>query len=300
MFGNSFRCFLVAAETLNFSEAARQLGVSQQAVSKAVSRLEEKLDLTLFTRERRSLQLTPAGAACYTLFRETSAHLQKDLEDLRAQAKQDHRVLSVGYQNYIDLTELLASGINRISEKNSNLTVVCEGHSPASLLDGLVSGRLDLILLCQRFLPEKARFQTAFLTQLPLLLLYFSLSDHSLTSLRRAPFIIDRLESETDDALEIRVQQEVSRIGLTPRQIVVTPNRDSAYAAAEMGQGVLLCTSLSRFLGSSSAKVFDTGVSDNLVCCWRSRAHNPLLAEFAQILQDSAGELNWKQPFDNL
>ena len=294
LFGNSVRCFLVAAETLNFSQAARQLGISQQAVSKAISRLEEKLDLTLFARDRRVLQLTQSGAACYALFKETSVHLQKDLEDLRARAKQCQRTLSVGYQNYVDLTELLAVGITRIKETNSDLAVVCEGHSPAGLLDGLTSGRLDLIILCQRFLPEKSRFQTAFLTELPLLLLYFSLGDHNLDTLRRAPFIIDRLEGEADDALEVRVEQETTRIGLIPRQIVVSPNRDSAYSAAEMGQGILLCTSLSRFLASSDARTCDTGVSDNLVCCWRGRAHNTRSAEFAQILQDSAGELNWK------
>lgn len=294
MFGNSVRCFLLTAETLSFSETARRLGISQQAVSKAVSRLEEKLELPLFSRSHRTLQLTPFGASCYTLLKETSNYLQKNLDDLRAQAVHSPRTLFVGYQNYVEITGLLAPGISQIRETNSSLNVVCERYSPASLVDGLLSCKLDIALLCQRFLPKNFRLRITPLTRLPLLLLFsstFSLTGHDLASLRKAPLIIDRLENESASALETRAQREAALVGLEPERIVVTPNRDSAYAAAEMGLGVILCTSVSRFISLPGVKVCDTGVSDHLVCCWHSQMSSPLSEEFAQILQNVAATL---------
>lgn len=292
MLGRGIQCFLVTTETLSFSETARRLGVSQQAVSQSILRLEQKLGLPLFSRSRRTLQLTQFGTDCRTLFQETSNYLEKRLDDLRAQALQTPRKLFVGYQNYLDLTELMASSIQQIKEKNSTLTVVCERYSPAGLIDGLFSGKLDVILLCQRFLPEKAPLQRVFLTRLPLLLLFsssFSLTGHDWPSLRKAPFIIDRLEGENDLDLEMRAWKEADRAGMEPERIMAAPNRDSAYIAAEMGQGVLLCTSISKFASVHGMKTCNIDASDDLVCCWHAHRSDPFAKEFAEILKNRAG-----------
>lgn len=55
--------FLVAANTGNFSSAADQLFVTQQALSKSLAQLERKLGTPLFERVGRVQMLTPAGRA---------------------------------------------------------------------------------------------------------------------------------------------------------------------------------------------------------------------------------------------
>jgi DNA-binding transcriptional LysR family regulator len=57
------RCFGQVATLLSFSRAAARLGLSQPAVSQAVSRLERLTGLRLFERTSREVQLTPAGKA---------------------------------------------------------------------------------------------------------------------------------------------------------------------------------------------------------------------------------------------
>ncbi|MBR5783205.1 MAG: LysR family transcriptional regulator [Clostridia bacterium] len=52
---------LVLSETLNFSKAAEQLGISQSALSKQIQNLERDLGVVLFNRNRSPLSLTPAG-----------------------------------------------------------------------------------------------------------------------------------------------------------------------------------------------------------------------------------------------
>ncbi|MCB2223257.1 MAG: LysR family transcriptional regulator [Actinobacteria bacterium] len=62
--------FAMAAETENFSEAARRLGVTQPTVSLHIRSLEERLGIDLFTRSGRNVVLTDAGRALIPLARD--------------------------------------------------------------------------------------------------------------------------------------------------------------------------------------------------------------------------------------
>ena len=56
-----YKVFYHVASTLNFSEASKQLFISQSAVSQSIKTLEKKLDQTLFIRSTKRVQLTPEG-----------------------------------------------------------------------------------------------------------------------------------------------------------------------------------------------------------------------------------------------
>jgi DNA-binding transcriptional LysR family regulator len=65
--------FLAAAETENFSEVARQLGISQPSVSMQIRALESRMGVELFHRSGRSVTLTEAGQALVPLARSLAA-----------------------------------------------------------------------------------------------------------------------------------------------------------------------------------------------------------------------------------
>lgn len=56
-----YKVFYYVASTLSFSEASKQLFISQSAVSQSVKVLEKKLNQNLFVRSTKRVQLTPEG-----------------------------------------------------------------------------------------------------------------------------------------------------------------------------------------------------------------------------------------------
>lgn len=62
----SMSIFRRVAETENFSEVAREMGISQPTVSKQVAALEKHLDAKLINRSTRQLSLTDVGKQYYS------------------------------------------------------------------------------------------------------------------------------------------------------------------------------------------------------------------------------------------
>ncbi len=74
---NPIRAFEAAARHLSFTLAAKELNVSQVAVSRQVHVLEKYLEVTLFERGARSVELTPEGARLLPSLTQAFADIEK-------------------------------------------------------------------------------------------------------------------------------------------------------------------------------------------------------------------------------
>jgi DNA-binding transcriptional LysR family regulator len=79
----SLRYFVAVAEELHFTRAAERLYVAQQALSRAIGRLERQLGVHLFIRSTRRVALTPEGERLLVRARELLALNDRILEELR-------------------------------------------------------------------------------------------------------------------------------------------------------------------------------------------------------------------------
>jgi DNA-binding transcriptional LysR family regulator len=62
--------FVIAAETLNFTQTAKRLHLTQSSVSQHIKSLENQLGVQLFERKGRSLEITDAGMVLLPMARE--------------------------------------------------------------------------------------------------------------------------------------------------------------------------------------------------------------------------------------
>ena len=107
------RYFEVVAEELHFGRAAARLLIAGPSLSQQIMALERDLGVKLFVRDRRSVALTPAGAA---LLPEVRALLER-AENLRRRADRlsGAEPVRIGYVNWLP-TDLIArtSGVAQL------------------------------------------------------------------------------------------------------------------------------------------------------------------------------------------
>lgn len=85
----ALRALDTAARYLNYTRAARELNVTQSAISHQIRHIEELWELRLFERRGRHLTLTPAGHALVPIVRQFLERLESTLRELKADEQRD-------------------------------------------------------------------------------------------------------------------------------------------------------------------------------------------------------------------
>lgn len=86
--------FEAAARHLSFTQAARELNVSQPAISHAVKRIEAALGVRLFHRRHRAIALTEAGARFYNDVSQGLMQVLQSAERIALAGRSGHVTLS--------------------------------------------------------------------------------------------------------------------------------------------------------------------------------------------------------------
>ncbi|GAA3374988.1 LysR substrate-binding domain-containing protein [Streptomyces sannanensis] len=140
------RAFAAVAEHLHFRDAAAAIGMSQPALSGAVSALEDVLGVQLLERTTRKVLLSPAGerlAVRAKVVLDAVGELMEEAEAVRAPFT---GVLRLGVIPTV-APYLLPTVLRLVHERYPELDLQVHEEQTASLLDGLAAGRLDLLLL---------------------------------------------------------------------------------------------------------------------------------------------------------
>ena len=140
-----YKVFYHVATTLSFSEASRQLYISQSAVSQSVKTLEKKLGTPLFIRSTKSVQLTPEGE---TLLR----HIEPAIQLIRQGEINLMEAGSLGGgQLRIGATDticryLLIPYLNQYHKLYPKVHIRIINQTSLKCVDLLESGQVDLIV----------------------------------------------------------------------------------------------------------------------------------------------------------
>lgn len=78
----ALQCFEAAARHASYTRAAQELSLTQSAVSRQITALEEMLGVPLFRRTRHGMALTPSGAEYARQVRRRLDALERDTQDV--------------------------------------------------------------------------------------------------------------------------------------------------------------------------------------------------------------------------
>ncbi|MGW5367561.1 LysR substrate-binding domain-containing protein [Streptomyces sp. NPDC004009] len=143
---SQLRAFAAVAEHLHFRDAAAAIGMSQPALSGAVSALEEILGVTLLERTTRKVLLSPAGERLAVRAKAVLDEVGALLEEAEAVRAPFTGVLRLGVIPTV-APYLLPTVLALVHERYPHLDLQVHEEQTASLVEGLQSGRLDLLLL---------------------------------------------------------------------------------------------------------------------------------------------------------
>ncbi len=138
------RYFVKVAETLNFSEAARSLFITQSTLSQQIRQLEDSLDTQLLNRTSHSVALTEAGEELLPYARRTLLDAELCEQRIRDLDKGLCGTLNIGvtYSFSPILTESLLTFMKEFPKVKLNIL-----YKPMSeLMELLVSRDLDFVL----------------------------------------------------------------------------------------------------------------------------------------------------------
>jgi LysR family transcriptional activator of nhaA len=136
------RYFWQVAKTGNLTKAAKNLHVSQSALSSQIRQLENTMEATLFLREGRSLVLTEAGQRAL-VYAEDIFSKGEELESLlRNGVASTLKTLRIGVLSTMS-RNFVESFIEPLIQR-SDISYSLHSRRQASLLDGLYSHQFDV------------------------------------------------------------------------------------------------------------------------------------------------------------
>ncbi len=146
----NLRCFVAAAETLNFRAAAKAVALTPAALGQRVKQLEGEVGHALFVRTTRSVALTPAGLAMLPEARRTLAAADTCLRAARGDLGPPPTELVVGTRHELGMSWLLPQ-LPRLTKARPDLTLHLYVSYSSDLLLRLRTREVDCAVLSARF-----------------------------------------------------------------------------------------------------------------------------------------------------
>ncbi len=141
-----YKIFNTVAKTGNISHAAKELYISQPAISKSITKLEENLNVKLFYRTSRGVRLTKEGMVLYESTKTAFHALHQGEENIRKINELGIGHLRIGVSTTLCKYILLPYLKNFVlSYPHIKITIECQ--STLKTLELLEQGKIDVGLI---------------------------------------------------------------------------------------------------------------------------------------------------------
>ncbi len=136
--------FMLLGETGSLSRAAEQAYLSRQAMSDSLAKLENELSLRLFDRQKRRLELTPAGEELLRFLRDWLPRWEAEQKTLINLDRQDCSTIRMGL-SYYNLRPAYIERLLQYEDSHEGVKVVFQDYAPQECFALLEQQGIDLV-----------------------------------------------------------------------------------------------------------------------------------------------------------
>ena len=138
-----YRIFNVVAKSQSFSKAAKALYMTQSAVSQAIKQLESSIDITLFKRTSKGVELTEAGNILYKYTSSAMELLETGLLKVESLKSLDDGELKIGASDTIS-TYFLLPRLEMFHKLYPNIKIKIINRVTTETIELLKNGQIDI------------------------------------------------------------------------------------------------------------------------------------------------------------
>lgn len=285
------QCFLLAAQHNNFTRAAKELYITQPALSRNISALEEELELLLFTRNNNVLQITPGGRLLYDWMRQTSEDFSHVLEAARRANSEPDQPLRIGFVKSERPDLNTARAICGLREKEPEIDIIITHHPSMHIIENLEEHSMDIAVMINSATQGHSRLITKRLSSIRRCIAV-SIT-HPLA--KRDKVSISELRWETfvsvtpyaSPTFSNMVQRVCGIAGFSPI-IIEASGTDEQLEWIESGKGVglLVDNHVQRYNPLLSFIELEEEMPVELVCVWDRLNTNPHIPKLINAFED--------------
>lgn len=146
---SQYRIFYAVARAGNISRAAKELYISQPAISKSISKLEDSLNTVLFTRNSRGVQLTDEGQVLFEHTRDAFEELAKGEQELKRIREFNMGHIRIGVSNTL-CRFIMVKYLKGFIEQYPHIKITIESQPTTQTLSMLDQQRIDIGLVVEQ------------------------------------------------------------------------------------------------------------------------------------------------------
>lgn len=146
---SQYRIFYAVAKAGNISRAAKELYISQPAISKSISKLEDSLNTVLFTRNSRGVQLTDEGQVLFEHTRDAFEELAKGEQELKRIREFNMGHIRIGVSNTL-CRFIMVKYLKGFIEQYPHIKITIESQPTTQTLSMLEQQRIDIGLVVEQ------------------------------------------------------------------------------------------------------------------------------------------------------
>ena len=286
------RCFLTVARTLNYTQAAQEMFVSQSAVSKQIQMLEQELQLQLFRRDRHSVALTPAGTFLSQRLRTLWQQLDEAVEEARAIAAEPQDQFRLAALPFLDMNRIAPHLFDDFAQACPGCRLNVESYPLEDLLEAFYCQQVDAILV-RTFDAVKGRSVVRFPISRGTTRIYFSQklfpSRREFSNLKPQDFhgTTVFLQSQNRYDYQHRPNTFCKNYGFRPGEIQYVSSWDTILSQVYLGYGVTRAGPSFRI--TREEDLFSIPTCGSRSDCgvdvvWSADGKNPHLLTFQQVI----------------